>query len=219
MGQITGAADRTRFRYIPPMSDPREHWPAAERNRGPILEVLKHVLPARGTVLEVASGSGQHAAFFSAGLPGLRWQPSEVKRELLASIAAWAAAEGGDVLPAIELDVMVEPWALPLPRYDAIYNANMIHIAPFEVCEALLRGAAAHLGSGGRLVLYGPFKLGGEHTAPSNAAFDARLRSDDPRWGVRDLDTVCAIGQDRGLRFVERVAMPANNQTVVFERT
>ena len=111
------------------------------------------------------------------------------------------------------------PWKLPLPRYDAIYNANMIHIAPFDVCRALLRGAAAHLASGARLVLYGPFKLGGAHTAESNAAFDARLRSEDPRWGVRDLEEVCAIGEDNGLRFVERVAMPANNQTLIFERT
>jgi hypothetical protein len=201
------------------MNDAREHWPAAERNRAPILDVLRRVLPAQGTVLEVASGSGQHGAFFSAALPGLCWQPSEHKAALLASIDAWAAAEGGSMLPAIVLDVTAEPWALPPARYDAIYNANMIHIAPFEVCEALLRGAATHLPAGAPLVLYGPFRIGGAHTAASNAAFDARLRSEDPRWGVRDLDEVTAIAARHGLRFIERVQMPANNQTVVFERS
>jgi hypothetical protein len=201
------------------MNDAREHWPAAERNRAPILEVLQRVLPAQGTVLEVASGSGQHAAFFSAALPGLCWQPSEHKPALLASIDAWAAAEGGRVLPAVVLDVMAEPWAVPLARYDAIYNANMIHIAPFEVCAALLRGAATHLSAGAPLVLYGPFRIAGAHTSQSNAAFDARLRSDDPRWGVRDLDEVSAIAERHGLSFVERVQMPANNQTAVFVRS
>jgi hypothetical protein len=200
------------------MTDAREHWPAAERTRGPILEVLRRVLPAQGTVLEIASGSGQHAAFFSANLPGIEWQPSEHKRSLRASIDAWAASEGGRALPAIELDVTRSPWAVPRSRYDAIYNANMIHIAPFEVCEALLRGAAALLPPGAPLVLYGPFKLGGEHTAPSNEAFDARLRGEDPRWGVRDLDEVAALAARNGLRLVERVAMPANNQTAVFLR-
>jgi hypothetical protein len=200
------------------MTDAREHWPAAERNREPILEVLRRVLPASGTVLEVASGSGQHAAFFSAALRGLRWQPTELRRELLPSIAAWAAAEGGDVLPPIALDVLDDPWPLPLSRYDAVYNANMIHIAPFEVCHAFLRGAAALLPAGAPLVLYGPFKLGGEHTAESNAAFDQRLRSEDPRWGVRDLDEVVAIAREHGFSLRERVAMPANNQTVVFVR-
>jgi hypothetical protein len=200
------------------MTDGREHWPAAERNRGPILDVLRRVLPARGTVLEVASGSGQHAAHFSAALPELTWQPSEHNRALLASIDAWAAAEGGRVLSAIALDVTVEPWPVPLERYAAIYNANMIHIAPFEVCEALLRGAATHLPAGAPLVLYGPFRIGGAHTAESNAAFDARLRGEDPRWGVRDLDEVCELAARHGLSFVERVAMPANNQIAVFER-
>lgn len=200
------------------MSDAREHWPAAERNRGPILEVLRRVLPARGDVLEIASGSGQHAAHFAAALPGLRWQPSEAKRSLHASIEAWTAGLA-NVLPVIALDVTADPWPLPLTRYDALYNANMIHIAPFEVCRALLRGAARHLVVGAPCVLYGPFRIGGAHTADSNAAFDQRLRSENPSWGVRDLDEVCAIAERHGLRFVERVAMPANNQTVVFERT
>lgn len=199
------------------MTDAREHWPAAERNQGPILEVLRRVLPASGTVLEIASGSGQHAACFSAALPALRWQPSEANVALHPSIRAWCA-DGGNVLPVIALDVMIEPWPVPLARYDAIFNANMIHIAPFEVCRALLRGAAAHLPVGAPLVLYGPFKLDGEHTAPSNAAFDAKLRGEDPRWGVRDLTEVAAIAREHGLHLRERIAMPANNQTVIFDR-
>lgn len=195
----------------------RQLWPAAERNRAPILEVLRRVLPAEGDVLEIASGSGQHAAYFSAALPGLRWQPSEAKAELLVSIQAWAS-DGGTVLPPVLLDVTAELWSLPRARYDAIYNANMIHIAPFDVCHALLRGAAAHLAPGAPLVLYGPFKLGGAHTAESNAAFDAKLRADDPRWGVRDLDEVSAIAAQHGLTLRERVQMPANNQIVIFSR-
>lgn len=199
------------------MTDPREHWPAAERNRDPILEVLRRVLPAQGTVLEIASGTGQHAAYFSAALPNLRWQPTETNHALHASIAAWCA-EHGNVLPVIALDVLADPWPLPLARYDAVFNANMIHIAPIEVCHALLRGVAAHLAPGGRFVLYGPFKIGGEHTAESNAAFDRKLRAENPSWGVRDLEQVTALAAERGLRFVERVQMPANNQMLIFER-
>jgi SAM-dependent methyltransferase len=199
------------------MSDPREHWPAAERNRDPILDVLRRVLPAQGTVLEIASGSGQHAAYFSAALPNLQWQPTEANHALHASIAAWCA-ELSNVLPVIALDVLADPWPLPLARYDAVFNANMIHIAPFEVCHALLRGVAAHLVPGGRFVLYGPFKIGGQHTAESNAAFDRKLRSENPSWGVRDLEQVSALAAERGLRFVERVQMPANNQLLIFER-
>jgi len=195
----------------------RQHWPAAERNREPILAVLRRVLPAHGCVLEIASGSGQHAAYFSRALPGLQWQPSEAKLELLASIAAWSE-EGGDMLSPLALDVLDELWPLPLASYDAIYNANMIHIAPIEVCHALLRGVAKHLRAGAPFVLYGPFRLGGNHTAPSNADFDARLREQDPRWGVRDADEVCELAAQHGLAFVERVSMPANNQILVFQR-
>jgi SAM-dependent methyltransferase len=199
------------------MSDPREHWPATERNRDPILEVLRRVLPAHGTLLEIASGSGQHAAYFSAALPQLDWQPSDANRALHASIAAWSA-ERSNVLPVIALDVLADPWPLPLARYDAVFNANMIHIAPFEVCHALLRGVAAHLAPGGRFVLYGPFRIDGAHTAESNAAFDRKLRAENPSWGVRDLEQVTALAAERGLRLLERVAMPANNQLLVFER-
>lgn len=200
---------------IASMSDERQHWPAAERNREPILAVLRRVLPAEGTVLEIASGTGQHAAHFSAALPALRWQPTEANASLHASIRAWAA-EGGQVLPVLRLDVTEEPW--PVGLYEAMFNANMIHIAPLEVCDALLRGAGAHLRPNAPLVLYGPFKLGGRHTADSNAAFDARLRAEDPRWGVRDVEAVRDLAATHGLRLEERVEMPANNQVLVLVR-
>jgi len=191
----------------------RRVYPAAERNREPILAVLRRVLPAAGDVLEIASGSGQHVAHFAAALPALRFQPSEREVELHASITAWT--EGlQNVRPPLRLDVSRAPW--PVGRCDAIFNANMIHIAPWEVCLALLRGAAEHLAPDAPLVLYGPFRIGGVHTAESNAAFDARLRGEDARWGVRDLEAVCAAAAEHGLHLGERVAMPANNQMLIF---
>lgn len=196
--------------------DSRRHAPAAVRNREPILEVLSRVLPARGAVLEVASGTGEHAAFFATALPGLVWQPSEHDVEAFASIIAWT--EGlPNVRAPLRLDAAQDPW--PVTTVDAVFNANMIHIAPWEACLGLLRGAGRHLGPGGVLVLYGPYTLAGRHTAPSNAAFDDDLRRRDPSWGVRDLDAVAEAAQARGLVLRERVAMPANNQTLVFVRT
>lgn len=193
----------------------REHWPAPERNKQPILDILKRVFPTRGTALEIASGSGQHAAYFSAALPGLSWQPTEHSEELLGSIDAWAA-DGDGMVAAIALDVTTHPWPVPLAQYDALFNANMVHIAPFQVCEGLFRGAARHLVRAAPLVMYGPFKIGGRHTAESNAAFDERLRSEDPTWGVRDLGEVMAVAERYGFVLKERVEMPANNQTLVF---
>ena len=198
--------------------DLRRHAPAAERNRQPILEVLRRVLPARGEVLEIASGTGQHVAYFAAALPALTWQPSERDASALPSIAAWCASAGAaSVRAPLRLDVLDEPW--PVGSYDAIFNANLIHIAPWDVCLALLRCARRHLASTGVLVLYGPYRIGGRHTAPSNEAFDLDLRARDPAWGVRDLEVVveAALGQE--LELEERVAMPANNQTLVFRRT
>lgn len=195
--------------------DERRTAPAAERNREPILRVLREVLPARGFVLELASGTGQHAAHFAAALPGLTWQPSELDPQLHSSIAAWTRGLA-NVRAPIALDATADTW--PVPPLDAVFNANMIHIAPWEVCLGLMRGAGRQLLPGGRLVLYGPFKIGGAHTAESNAAFDQRLRATDPRWGVRDLEAVCEAAEREGLRFERRVAMPANNQTLVFGR-
>jgi hypothetical protein len=193
------------------------HWPAPERNREPILEVLRRVLPSRGTVLEIASGTGQHAVHFASQLPALHWQPSDVDEHNLASIRAWRS---GSALPnlraPLRLDVCDADWGLP--AVDAIFCANMIHIAPWECCVGLIAGAGRQLVAGGVLLLYGPFKIAGEHTAPSNADFDASLKARDLRWGVREHEAVATLAQRAGLSLVERVPMPANNQTLIFRR-
>ncbi|KVP05237.1 SAM-dependent methyltransferase [Burkholderia ubonensis] len=191
--------------------------PAAERNRGPILDVLRRVLPARGDVLEIASGTGQHVVHFAAGLPGLHWRPSDPDAQARRSIAAWIAQAGLSNIDApLAFDVRDAAW--PFAALDAIVCINMIHIAPWACAEALFAGASRVLRPGGVLVLYGPYRREGRHTAPSNAAFDAQLRSRDPSWGVRDLETVVALGLDRGLDCIEVVEMPANNLSVVFRR-
>ncbi|KIP13027.1 MULTISPECIES: DUF938 domain-containing protein [Burkholderia] len=191
--------------------------PAAERNRGPILDVLRRVLPARGDVLEIASGTGQHVVHFAAGLPGLHWRPSDPDAQARRSIAAWIAQAGlSNVDAPLAFDVRDAAW--PFAALDAIVCINMIHIAPWACAEALFAGASRVLRPGGVLVLYGPYRREGRHTAPSNAAFDAQLRSRDPSWGVRDLETVVALGLDRGLDCIEVVEMPANNLSVVFRR-
>jgi SAM-dependent methyltransferase len=188
---------------------------AAERNRVPILDVLRGVLPPAGLILEIASGTGQHVAFFAAALPGLRWQPSDASVAHRDSIRAWSDAAGVDnIAPAMLLDVEREPW--PVTRADAILNINMIHIAPWSAAEALFRGAARVLPSAGLLYLYGPFKRGGRHTAESNQRFDERLRGEDPRWGVRDVDDVAALAAAAGFEPPQIVEMPANNLSLVF---
>jgi len=194
------------------------HWPAPERNKVPILEVLKRALPERGVLLEVASGSGQHAAFFAENLPQWNWLPTDIDPRNLASIAAYVEQASLPNLAAPQrLDVRDDAWLLPATsELDAIFNANMIHISPWACCEGLLRGAGQRLRSGGLLILYGPFRIGGAHTAPSNEAFDADLRNRDPSWGVRDLEAVTQLAQSFGLQHRETIAMPANNQCVVF---
>ncbi len=192
-------------------------WPAPERNKEPILEVLSRVLPPSGTLLEIAAGSGQHAAFFASRLPNLRYLPTDVAPENLASIAAWVReANLPNLLPARALDVTAADW--DVEPVDAVFNANMLHITPWECARALFAGIGRHLAATGVVVLYGPYKLGGAHTAPSNASFDADLRARDARYGVRDLEAVVELAESVGLRFSERVAMPANNQTLVFVR-
>jgi hypothetical protein len=197
------------------MVDERRHAAPAERNREPILNVLRIVLPERGLLLEVASGTGQHVAHFAAALPALTFQPSEFDPNLHASIAAWTHGLA-NVRPPIGLDVTAEPW--PVPALVAVFNANMIHIAPWDACLGLMRGAAGALDPGGVLVMYGPYRIGGRHTADSNAAFDQRLRGEDARWGVRDFEAVCDAAAERGLQFERRFEMPANNQTLVFRK-
>jgi hypothetical protein len=195
--------------------DPRLHAPAAERNREPILSVLRDTFPSRGVVLEIASGTGQHVAHFARALPALDWQPSELDPRAHVSIEAWTVGLR-NVRPAVTLDVTSPSWSLPV--YDAIFNANMIHIAPWEACVGILRGAGEHLRAGGILALYGPFRIGGQHTAPSNASFDASLRQRDPRWGVRDLEAVASLAEDHQLSLCEQVEMPANNRMLIFHR-
>lgn len=190
---------------------------AAERNQGPILAVLERVLPATGVVLEVASGTGQHAVYFASRLPGLVWQPSDPDPAMRASIAARAVAAGlPNLRPPLDLDVTAGPW--PVGAADAVVAINLIHIAPWEAGRALMAGAGRLLGAGDVLYLYGAFRIGGRHTAPGNVAFDAALRRRDPAWGVRDLDAVAAEAAAHGLALAETVSMPADNLSVVFRK-
>jgi SAM-dependent methyltransferase len=196
--------------------------PAVTRNREPILAVLRRVvpsriLPGRGLVLEIASGSGEHAIYFAAALPHLAWQPTDPDPEARASIAAYrAAAPLPNLLPPLALDAASPAW--PATQADVIVAINMIHIAPWAAAEGLMAGAERLLPGGGVLFLYGPFRERGQHTAPSNAAFDESLRARNREWGVRDLDDVATLASRHGLALEERVAMPANNLSVVFRR-
>lgn len=195
----------------------RRSSPAALRNRGPIAEVLARVLPARGLVLEIASGSGEHVTFFARRFPDLAWQPSDPDPEARASIDAYAAAEGAaNVRAAVALDVCQPSW--PIDRADAIVCINMIHASPPETVEGLMRGASRALAVGSALVLYGPFRIGGVHTAPSNEDFDAWLKTRSPRWGVRDLELVRDVASEHGIELEERVPMPANNFVLLMRR-
>ena len=201
----------------PPPSIAQRHSAAAERNRAPILAVLERLLPNHGIALEIASGSGQHAAHFAAALPGWQWQPSDGDASSLASIDAWCAGLA-NVRPALALDVMREPWSGVAERVDLIFCANLLHISPWPTCAALMRGAARHLAPDGLLVVYGPFIVDGVETAPSNVAFDADLRARNPAWGVRRLDDVANEAEAAGLGLREHEAMPANNRMVVFAK-
>jgi SAM-dependent methyltransferase len=191
-------------------------WPAPERNKAPILEVLRRVLPRSGTVLEIASGTGQHAEYFARQLPALTFLPSDVDPENLASIREWVRdAALPNLREPVELDVTSESWKVG--EVDAVFNANMIHIAPWDCAVGLFAGIRRET-TARVVVLYGPFRIGGVHTAPSNEAFDANLRERNPSFGVRDLEAVAGLAEQAGLRLAERVPMPANNQTLVFVR-
>jgi hypothetical protein len=200
------------------MTTPLPHSPAADRNKDAILAQLRRWLPARCTVLEIASGTGQHAAHLAAAEPGWTWQPTEANDEALAPIAQRCAGLD-NVKPPRRLDVREAGWALPSDgRYDALYNANMLHASPWATCAGLMHGAARHLSAGGRLLVYGPFIVDGIDTAPSNLAFDADLKARDPAWGLRRLADVAAIAEAAGLDLLEQAAMPANNLMLVFSR-
>lgn len=200
------------------MTDPRRYTPAAARNRQPILEVLQEALPERARVLELASGSGEHAVHCATAMPGWMWQPSDPTPGALASIAAWRDQAGlANLAEPLRLDATAaDTW--PAGPFEAIVAINLIHISPWAVTEALMARAGERLARGGVLCLYGPYRRGADHTAPSNAAFDADLRRRDPRWGVRDLTRVVAEAEGHGLRLQATVEMPANNLGVLFVR-
>ena len=212
--------------------DARQYAPATQRNREFILEVLLKVLPPTGTVLEVSSGTGEHAVFFAPRLYPRQWIPSDPNPVARASIAAWREHCPTDNLyPPIVLDACNSVWEIEQDeppeslhgmdlKHDpivAIANINMIHIAPWSACLGLIAGAGRILPPGGILYLYGPFKQGGRHTAPSNAAFDESLQAQNPEWGVRDLEDVVAVAREEHLSLVKTYTMPANNLSVIFQ--
>ena len=201
----------------------QRHAPATERNRAPILEVLQHHLPRDGAILEISSGTGQHASFFAPFFAPRQWLPSDVDEDNLASIAAWRDASPADtLLGPVRIDVSASDWwqqAWPVNQMiNAIVNINMIHIAHWACCEGLLRGSEQLLPSGGVLYLYGPFKQGGQHTAASNEAFDTHLKNQNPLWGVRNLESVIELAAQHGLEHRATIEMPANNLSVIFIR-
>ena len=218
------------------MTDPfRQSSLAAERNRQPILEVLQRVLPPSGRALEIASGSGQHVSWFARHLLGWSWQPTDYAAASLASIAAWSVLGAGDVaespaaahatqgplpnvLPPLQLDVCTAVWPVD-GVFDAITCVNMLHASPPATLSGLMRGVGRHLAPGGLLLTYGPYVLDDEPLTPSNVEFDAWLRSRDPSWGIRRLADVVAHAAGAGLHLRERIAMPANNLMLVFERS
>lgn len=195
----------------------RRHAPAAARNRDPILAVLRDVLPASGTVLEIAAGTGEHAVHFAKALPGLTWQPSDPDTGARASIATWGEEAGlPNLLPPLALDAAAADW--PLERADALVCINMIHISPWEATLGLMAGAGRVLASGAPLVLYGPYRREGHAIEPGNAAFDEDLKRRNPAWGLRLLEEVAEVADVGGFALDRVVEMPANNLTVVFRK-
>ncbi|WP_353182053.1 DUF938 domain-containing protein [Bosea sp. (in: a-proteobacteria)] len=200
-----------------PKGEAKLHAPSAQRNRDAILAVLREALPAQGLVLEIASGSGEHALHFAQALPSLTFQPSDPSPEARASIAAWIAESGlGNIRPPLDLDAGGAAWPALTPA--AILCINMIHIAPWSAAEGLFAKAAAVLASGAPLYLYGPFRRPGRPLEPGNAAFDESLRGRDPEWGLRDLGAVTALAQASGFFAPEVVEMPANNLSLIFRK-
>jgi hypothetical protein len=209
--------------------DARQYAAATERNREPILEILLKVLPKSGTILEIASGTGEHAVYFADKFKDCRWLPTDVNPQARASIVAWTKHYGcKNVYSPLELDVTEPVWIVENQTATgllnnspivAIVNINMIHISPWPACLGLMAGACRILPVGGILYLYGPFKVCGEHTAASNAAFDEYLRAQNQEWGVRNLDDVVAAARAEHLTLKQTYQMPANNLSLVFEQT
>jgi hypothetical protein len=202
-------------------TDVRLDYPATGRNQEVILDVLKEALPKSGAVLEVASGSGQHITYFAQQIPQLKWQPSDIEAAARASIDAWrnemSVTEA--VHTPIDLDASVDIWSLGhIKDLNAIMSINMIHISAWEACLGLLKNASRVLPAGGVLYLYGPFKVGGFHIAPSNAEFDLSLQSQNPSWGVRNLDDVAEEALKQNFQLMKTIRMPANNFSVIFHK-
>ena len=207
-----------RFYEGPPAEDARRSAPAALRNREPIAEVLADWLPESGTVLEVASGTGEHAAWFAGRCPNLDWQPSDMHPDALASIEAWRAASGApNIKPPIVVDASADAW--PIEQADAVLNINMAHISPWAASLGLIAGAARILPEGSALILYGPWLKDDIETVPSNLAFDADLKARDPQWGLRRVEDFEAAAASHGFQLVEWRRMPANNLMLLFRLT
>ncbi len=199
------------------MTDNRLRYTATERNRDPILEMLRPILPAQGLVLEIASGSGEHIVHFAQALRGLQFQPSDPDLKALDSIAAWAKHESvTNVLPPALIDASTDAW--PFEKADAIVCINMIHISPWTATIGLLRNASRLLPKGGALYLYGPYRQSGVETAASNESFDQSLKSRNPLWGLRNVEDVAELAATRGFSAPEITPMPANNLSVIFRR-
>jgi hypothetical protein len=209
--------DVRRF-YEAPADGLRRSAPAALRNREPIAEVLREWLPERGLVLEIASGTGEHAVFFADQFPDLEWQPSDLHPDALASIAAWRDASGlATIRVPIRIDASSADW--PIEKADALLSINMVHISPWRSALGLLNGASRLLPVGGPLILYGPWLKGDVETAPSNLAFDADLKSRDPEWGLRSVEDFAGAAEERGLKLEQTRSMPANNLMLLFRRS
>jgi hypothetical protein len=197
--------------------DPRRSAPHVARNAAPIADVLRGILPERGFVLEVASGTGEHVLHFARAFPKLLWQPSDPDPAAVRSIEAWRIEAGlFNLLPAIPLDARAAQW--PVARADAVLCINMIHISPWAATMGLMRGAGRLLDAGAPLFLYGAYRRAGIETAPSNEAFDESLRARDPAWGLRDLDEVVAEAEQNGFGLETVIEMPANNISVIFRK-
>ena len=208
--------DERRF-YEAPASEARRSAPAALRNREPIAEVLRDWLPESGLVLEIASGTGEHAVFFAERFPRLEWQPSDVHPDALSSIAGWRdEARLPNVRPPLVIDAASESW--PIDRADAVLSINMVHISPWASALGLIQGAARLLATGAPLIMYGPWLKDDMPTAESNLAFDADLRMRDPEWGLRRVEDFAAAAARQGLRLEETRTMPANNLMLLLRR-
>lgn len=203
------------------MENSKQYAPATQRNREPILEVLLRVLPPSGNILEVASGTGEHSIFFAPAFSSRQWIPSDPNAISRDSIEAWRKESLiENIHPPLNINAQDSIWEIEKEFLDitTIININMIHISPWSACLGLMKGAKRLLPSGGILYLYGPYKQEGKHTALSNEAFDESLRDQNPEWGVRNLEDVIKVAEDNGLVFKEKVAMPANNLSVIFEK-